>query len=65
VREGRRRPRKSLALPFIGIRKEPLEPGEGVFIAFAAAAGKKADDNPTGRNGLFTQYLLEVARSRD
>jgi outer membrane lipoprotein-sorting protein len=36
--------------------------GEGAFIAFAAGAGKMADDNPGERNGLFTKYLLEVVR---
>lgn len=33
--------------------------GRGTFIAFATAAGKVADDNPTLAMGLFTQHLLE------
>lgn len=33
---------------------------KGAFIAFAAAAGETADDNPSERNGLFTKYLLRV-----
>jgi hypothetical protein len=32
--------------------------GTGAFVAFAAEAGKTADDNPMGRNGLFTKHLL-------
>ena len=37
--------------------------GESVYIAFAAAAGKQADDNPGGRNGIFTKYLLANLRA--
>jgi hypothetical protein len=33
--------------------------GEGAFIAFAAGAGRTADDNPSERNDLFTKYLLQ------
>ena len=36
--------------------------GESVYIAFAAAAGKQADDNPGGRNGIFTKHLLANLR---
>src|SRR5579863_4337380 len=32
--------------------------GSGAFIAFAAAEGKTAEDNPRDRNGLFTKHLL-------
>ena len=31
----------------------------GTFIAFATSPGKTASDNSGGKNGLFTQYLLE------
>lgn len=34
--------------------------GRGTFIAFATSPGKTASDNPGGKNGLFTQYLLEA-----
>jgi formylglycine-generating enzyme required for sulfatase activity len=34
--------------------------GKGTFIAFATSPGKTASDNPGGKNGLFTQYLLEA-----
>ena len=32
--------------------------GRGTLIAFATAPGKTADDNPSGRNGLFTSHLV-------
>ena len=35
----------------------------GSFVAFATAPGRRASDNPTGRNGLFTAALLEEMRS--
>lgn len=31
----------------------------GTYIIYATAPGKVASDNPSGRNGLFTQALLE------
>jgi hypothetical protein len=34
----------------------------GSFIAFSTAPGSTASDNPRGRNGLFTSYLLETIR---
>ena len=34
----------------------------GSYIAFATAPGDIADDNPGGRNGLFTTYLLDALR---
>ena len=37
-----------------------MSAGEGTFIAFATAPGHTASDNPNGKNGLFTQYLLEA-----
>jgi uncharacterized caspase-like protein/Skp family chaperone for outer membrane proteins len=37
-------------------------PGRGTFIAFATGPGSTADDNSTGRNGLFTTALLETLR---
>jgi uncharacterized caspase-like protein len=36
--------------------------GKGTFIAFATGPNNTADDNPRGRNGLFTTYLLEAIR---
>ena len=38
----------------------PMNPAHGSFIAFATGPGKTADDNPAGRNGLFTGVLLET-----
>ncbi|MBI1353510.1 MAG: SUMF1/EgtB/PvdO family nonheme iron enzyme [Acidobacteria bacterium] len=38
----------------------PMNPAHGSFIAFATGPGKTADDNPDGRNGLFTGVLLET-----
>ena len=37
--------------------------GKSVYIAFAAAAGEQADDNPGGRNGIFTKHLLANLRA--
>jgi formylglycine-generating enzyme required for sulfatase activity len=37
-----------------------INAGVGTFVAFAAAPGKVAKEDPTGRNGLFTQYFLEA-----
>lgn len=37
-----------------------MNAGRGTFIALATSPGKTASDNPSGRNGLFTQYLLEA-----
>jgi len=36
--------------------------GRGSLIAFATSAGSTASDNPKGKNGLFTEQLLEVLR---
>lgn len=36
--------------------------GQGSLIAFATAAGSTASDNPRGKNGLFTEHLLDVLR---
>lgn len=36
--------------------------GLGMYIIFAADSGKIANDNPRGRNGLFTKHLLEALR---
>jgi uncharacterized caspase-like protein len=36
--------------------------GDGIYVAFAAAAGKTADDHPDQRNGLFTKHLLDALR---
>jgi hypothetical protein len=33
--------------------------GKGVYVAFAAAPGRTADDNPRERNGRFTKFLLQ------
>lgn len=37
-----------------------VQRGEGTYIAFAAAPGKPASDNPGASHGLFTTHLLEV-----
>jgi uncharacterized caspase-like protein len=37
----------------------PLQ-ADGAYIAFAAAPGQVASDNPGGRNGLFTKHLKDV-----
>ncbi len=37
-----------------------MNAARGSFIAFATAPGRTAADNPNGRNGLFTGYLLEA-----
>jgi formylglycine-generating enzyme required for sulfatase activity len=36
--------------------------GSGVYVAFAAAPGRVADDNPRERNGRFTKHLLAAMR---
>lgn len=38
---------------------EPIRKPSGVFLAFAARDGQTADENPRGRNGLYTQELLK------
>jgi tetratricopeptide (TPR) repeat protein len=35
---------------------------EGTFIAFATGDNNTASDNPEGKNGLFTQYLLAALK---
>jgi len=47
--------RKGLA----GITGNPV----GTLIFYAAAAGGTADDNPQGKNGLFTASLLQVMQT--
>lgn len=37
-----------------------MNPAHGSFIAFATGPGAVADDNPSGRNGLFTSVLLDA-----
>lgn len=37
-----------------------MNAARGSFIAFSTAPGATASDNPRGRNGLFTSYLLET-----
>lgn len=39
-----------------------MNAARGSFIAFSTAPGSTASDNPRGRNGLFTSYLLEALR---
>jgi Caspase domain len=39
-----------------------MNAARGSFIAFSTAPGSTASDNPRGRNGLFTSYLLETIR---
>ena len=34
--------------------------GAGTLVVFATSAGRTADDNPRGRNGLFTSELLKA-----
>ncbi len=36
-----------------------MHAGRGTYVAFATAQGQTADDNPDGRNGLFTSKLLK------
>jgi len=38
----------------------PLTSTRSSFIAYATSPGSTASDNPAGRNGLFTQYLLRA-----
>jgi hypothetical protein len=42
----------------------PME-GQGYLVVFATEAGRIASDNTTGRNGLFTQYLLRALAMKD
>ncbi len=37
----------------------------GSLVVFATEAGRTASDNTTGRNGLFTQYLLRALAMKD
>lgn len=37
-----------------------MNAARGSFIAFSTAPGRTASDDPMGRNGLFTGYLLEA-----
>ena len=37
-----------------------MNPAHGSFIAFATGPGRAADDNPRGRNGLFTGVLIDA-----
>ena len=39
-----------------------MHAARGSFIAFATAPGSTASDNPSGRNGLFTGYLIQALR---
>jgi formylglycine-generating enzyme required for sulfatase activity len=43
-----------------GLAALQADQADGAFIAFAAAPGQVASDNPTGRNGLFTKHLKEA-----
>ena len=36
----------------------------GGLVAFAAAQGEMASDNPQGRNGLYTKHLVETLREQ-
>jgi len=42
-----------------------MDTGKGTYIAFATAPGRTADDNPDGRNGLFTGELLAELKRGD
>ncbi|MCI5196180.1 MAG: caspase family protein [Candidatus Electrothrix sp. AW5] len=52
--------------PFEGVRSSStkglatMNSIGGMFIMYATAAGSVASDNPRGRNGLFTEKLLET-----
>jgi TPR repeat protein len=37
-----------------------MSAGQGTFLAFATGPGHTAGDNPSGRNGLFTGFLLRA-----
>ena len=39
-----------------------MQGGSGTLIAFAAGPGQEADENPRGRNGLYTGELLKNLR---
>jgi tetratricopeptide (TPR) repeat protein len=39
-----------------------MQAGKSTYIAFATAPGRTADDNASGKNGLFTGALLEALR---
>ena len=51
--------------PFEGARRAAsgglakLDAPGGTFVAYSTAPGRTADDNPEGRNGLYTQELLK------
>src|SRR5262249_23943680 len=45
-----------------GGARAPMQATKGTYIALATAPGKTAADNPSGRNGLFTQELIAVLR---
>lgn len=40
-----------------------MQAGTGTLIAFAAGSGQEADENPRGRNGLYTEELLKNLRT--
>lgn len=40
-----------------------MDAPSGSLIAFATAPGSIADDNPSGRNGLYTQHLLDAIKT--
>ncbi len=39
-----------------------INAGAGTIVFMAAAPGEESDENPTGRNGLFTQELLKAIK---
>ena len=54
--------------PFRGVRSAskglaPMQTDKGSFIAFAAAPGQTASDNPSESNGLFTKHLLDALKA--
>ncbi|MGA3019464.1 MAG: caspase family protein [Bryobacteraceae bacterium] len=53
--------------PYLSLRSgagglAAMQAGKGTYIAFATGPGKTADDNPMGRDGLFTGALVEALR---
>jgi formylglycine-generating enzyme required for sulfatase activity len=53
--------------PYRGLRSgsgglAAMQAGKGTYIAFATGPGRTADDNASGRNGLFTGALVEALR---
>jgi len=48
---------------FAGSRGLAKLEAEGLYIAFATASGKTAEDNPNGSNGMYTTELLHFLKT--